>query len=71
MNTIAIEKLNTEEKIYAMEQLWDDLCHNAEEFKTPEWHKKILDERMKLIQSGKAEYSDWDDTKNRILKIVS
>jgi len=54
-----------------MEQLWDDLCHNAEEFKTPEWHKKILDERMKLIQSGKAEYSDWDDVKNRILKIVS
>ena len=53
MNTLVINQLNTEEKIFAMERLWDDLCHHADSVKTPEWHKTVLKERMKLVESVK------------------
>ena len=71
MNTLAIDQLNTEEKIFTMEQLWDDLCHHAESVKTPEWHKAILQERMKLVESGNAQYSDWNTAKSRIRNAIS
>jgi hypothetical protein len=71
MNTLVIDQLNTEEKIFAMERLWDDLCHHAESVKTPEWHKTVLKERMKLVESGQAEYSDWISAKSRIRATVS
>jgi hypothetical protein len=71
MNTLAIDQLNTEEKILTMEQLWDDLCHHAESIRTPEWHRTVLKERMELVKSGQAEYSDWSSAKRRIRAAVS
>jgi hypothetical protein len=35
----------------------------------PDWHKKILDERRKKIESGEEEFYDWDDIKDDIKKI--
>ena len=71
MNTLAIDQLNTEEKIFTMERLWDALCHHAEDVATPDWHKTVLAERMKLVESGRAEYSDWNSAKSRIRASVS
>ena len=71
MNTLAIDTLNTEEKIFTMEQIWDDLCHHADVMQSPDWHKSILQARMKVAESGDAQYSDWDSTKARIKKSAS
>lgn len=71
MNTLVIDQLNTEEKIFTMERLWDDLSHRAESITSPEWHKTILKQRMKLVESGQAEYSDWRSAKSRIKAAVS
>lgn len=71
MNTLAIDKLNTEEKIFTMEQIWDDLCHQADVMQSPDWHKSILQSRMKIAESGDAQYSDWNTAKTRIRNSVS
>lgn len=71
MNTVAIDTLNTEEKIFTMEQIWDDLCHNADAMQSPDWHKSILQSRMKIAESDDAQFSDWDSAKDRIRKSVS
>ena len=71
MNTVAIDQLNTEEKIFTMEQIWDDLCHHAEAMQSPAWHKSVLQERMKIVESGNTQYSNWDSAKIRIRNTVS
>ncbi len=32
----------------------------------PEWHKPILEQRLKDIQEGKAIFHDWDEIKSSL-----
>ena len=57
--------MTIEEKLRAMEALWDDLCRR-DAVPVPQWHKDILDERHRLINQGKAEFIDWETAKKQI-----
>jgi hypothetical protein len=48
-----------------MEEIWDTLSHEGIEIESPAWHKEILDGRMGLIDSGKAEYLTIEQLKSR------
>ncbi len=66
MSTVLdIDQMTLEEKLRAMEALWDDLCRK-DAVPVPQWHKDILDERERQIEAGKAEFIDWDIAKRRI-----
>jgi len=39
---LAIDKMTIEEKLQAMEALWNDLCQHEETLSVHEWQKKIL-----------------------------
>jgi hypothetical protein len=58
--------MTLEEKLRAMEALWDDLCRREEDVPVPQWHKDLLDERERLVQEGKAQFVDWETAKKRI-----
>jgi hypothetical protein len=45
-----IRSMPIPERIILMEEIWDSLCQDTEEVRSPLWHKNILDERMELIQ---------------------
>ena len=55
------------EKLRAMEELWDDLCHAAEDMASPSWHGDVLAARAERVARGEAEFHDWDDVKARLL----
>ena len=63
MTTTEIKKMSTIERLRAMEELWDGLCHEEQEIKSPAWHGKILEERKKKIESGEAEFISIDELK--------
>ena len=48
--TLPLEKMSTEEKIQAMEAIWNDLCKNGENLPTPSWHGEILHEREERLK---------------------
>jgi hypothetical protein len=66
-----IERMTLEEKLRAMEALWDDLCRREESVPVPQWHKDILDERERAIAEGKARFVDWETAKQRISEKLS
>ena len=68
---IQIEQMTLEEKLRAMEALWDDLCRREEDVPVPQWHKDLLDQRERLIQQGKARFDDWENAKKRISEQTS
>jgi hypothetical protein len=67
---LQIEQMTIEEKLRAMEALWNDLCEQAA-VPVPQWHKDILDERQRLIDEGKAEFIDWETAKKQIVERTS
>ncbi len=66
-----INSMTTQEKLRAMEMLWDDLCRNAPEMASPSWHEDILKKREKDILEGKDEFVDWDQAKKDIWKSIA
>jgi len=68
---LQLDRMTLEEKLRAMEALWDDLCRREEALPVPQWHKDLLDERERLVQQGKARFIDWETAKKRIVERTS
>lgn len=68
---LQIEQMTLEEKLRAMEALWDDLCRRQSDVPMPQWHKELLDERERLLEQGKAHFTDWERAKKRISERVT
>lgn len=67
MSTVLqLDQMTLEEKLRAMEELWDDLCEHEADVPVSQWHKDLLDERERLIEQGKAHFTDWGTVKKRI-----
>jgi hypothetical protein len=58
--------MTAEEKLKAVETLWDDLCRNEKQIPVADWQKELLEERERQIVAGEAKFSDWDSAKRRI-----
>jgi hypothetical protein len=56
MDTQEIKRMSRIERLQAMEALWDSLIDEEFEIRSPEWHRDILEERRKKIETGKAEF---------------
>ena len=48
-----IKKTPTIERLQTMEELWDSLCQEESDIKSPKWHRDVLEERMEKIEKGK------------------
>ena len=66
MDSKVIDEMSIEEKLFAMEQLWDSLCKDENYPLTPDWHEEVLKERKELIDSGNAKYITLEELKERL-----
>jgi len=68
---LPLDRMTLGEKLMTMEALWDDLCRDEEQIPVQDWHKQILDERQRQIDSGDARFVDWEEAKARIRARIS
>lgn len=68
---LMIDSMTVEEKIEAMERLWQDLCQHQDVLPVHEWQKQILDECEQLASEGRASFIDWDQAKKDISRETS
>lgn len=68
---LPLDQMTFEDKLRAVEMLWDDLCRNEQQIPFAAWQKELLDERQHQIDAGKARFSDWKTAKKRIRKRTS
>ncbi|MFO0729418.1 MAG: addiction module protein [Nitrospiraceae bacterium] len=66
MTTADIAKLPVAEKLLLMEQLWDSLRVQADSSVVPAWHKDVLAERLRRLDTGNEPTSLWAEAKERI-----
>jgi len=60
-----------EDKMQAMELLWDDFCGNEPDFQSLNWHEDILKEREKRLMEGKDAFVSWEEAKNEFQELTS
>ena len=70
-STLPLDKMSVEEKIQAMESLWEDLCSRAGGVVSPDWHGGVLAERDAAHKRGEDEFEDWDEAKRNIRNKIS
>ena len=64
--TLALDEMTMDEKLTAMELLWDDLARNPKGVESPDWHESIVSERRELAVGGKSKFVDWGVAKAEI-----
>lgn len=68
MAKIPLDEMSLNEKLDAMEAIWDDLCQRAEEVPSPEWHGEVLAQRKSALERGETIAEDWEVAKARLLR---
>ena len=63
---LQLDRMTVEEKLHAMDALWEDLSRNEKDIPVPQWHKDLLDERARLVKEGKAKFMDWETAKAQV-----
>ena len=65
-NILQIDKMTREEKLQAMEALWDDLTRNSSAVDSPAWHEDFLKETEARYVAGKEKSTDWETAKKEL-----
>jgi putative addiction module component (TIGR02574 family) len=66
---ILLETLTVAEKIRLLESVWDSLCSEPTDVKSPDWHQEILESRQRRLDEGLATISPWSEAKARLLQV--
>ena len=62
-----ILNLSKEERLVIIDAIWLSLNEELQNSEIPEWHKNILDERIKRLKTGESVFRDWEDIKKKYI----
>jgi putative addiction module component (TIGR02574 family) len=64
-----LHRLSVKDKIKVVQALWDDIAKEQSIENLSVEHKKILDERIKIIDSGNAQFKSWSQIQSKYQKL--
>jgi len=64
--TLPLKDMSLHEKLMAIETIWDDICHSASDFPSPDWHEDVLKERDRNMKDGSDKLMNWDKAKQHL-----
>lgn len=66
MSNLAIQQMSWEEKVRAMEELWESLSADATRLESPAWHGDALRETEQRYEAGQERPVDWATAKQEL-----
>lgn len=60
------DDLSVDEQIAYVESLWDRIAATPEQVPVPEWHREVLDERLKDDEANPEAGATWDVVRERL-----
>ncbi len=63
MTIAEISEMSVLERLQTMEALWGSLINEADEIKSPEWHKNVLSDRKEKIEAGHGKFISLEEVK--------
>ena len=62
------DDLSVEEKIDYLQSLWDRIAASPDTIPVPDWHREILDERLKDLEANPQAGDYWEAVQERLRK---
>jgi len=62
------EDLTPDEKVQYVQDLWDHVVADASKVPVPDWHRRILDERLAEYRAAPHEGKGWTEVRDQILR---
>jgi putative addiction module component (TIGR02574 family) len=66
---IEIDTLTVPEKLELLDRIWSSLQSSPDTVPSPEWHKDVLAERLRRLESGEATASPLSEVRERMEKL--
>lgn len=66
MSSLAIQQMSWEEKLRAMEELWESLSREPSQLESPAWHGDVLRETERRYAAGQEKPIDWAIAKQEL-----
>ena len=63
---LPLDKMSVEEKLRALELLWEDLTRAPASVPSPRWHQDVLNAREQRVQEGREKFISWDDARRSL-----
>ena len=61
-----IENMSREEKLRAMEALWQEIAKEEPAPESPAWHGEVLEQTRSRVAAGTEQVMDWKEAKRRL-----
>ena len=61
-----IENMSREEKLRAMEALWQEISKEDPAPESPAWHGEVLEQTRSRVSAGTEQAVDWEEAKRRL-----
>lgn len=61
-----INAMSPEQRVAAMQVLWEKLAESPDGTEPPAWHGELLAERIARLETGGATLVDWEDARRRL-----
>jgi len=62
---LPLDSMSTADKLKGMETVWASF-RDAPDLPSPEWHRELLAEQKRRLESGEATVSSWSEAKQRL-----
>lgn len=62
------DELTVDEQIDYVQELWDRIAARPEDVPVPDWHKKLIDERLREHLDDPSDVRSWSEVRERIEK---
>lgn len=59
-----IGRMSREEKLHAMELLWESLSREEPGVEPPAWHGELLAERRRRAATGEEKFLPWEEVES-------
>ncbi len=60
------DELSIDEQLAYVQSLWDRIAATPDRVSVPEWHREILDERLKEHEANPDDGESWDVVRDQL-----
>jgi putative addiction module component (TIGR02574 family) len=60
------DDLTVEEQIDYVQSLWERIAASPDQLPVPDWHREVLDERLKDFEANPDAGESWDVVRDRL-----
>ena len=60
---LPLDKMSVEDKLRAIELIWENLSRTPSDVPSPAWHRDVLEAREKRVREGQEKFIPWDNAK--------